>query len=257
MDINKRLFAITGASRGIGKALALNLAGRGARLILISREVPEALLAECREAGSPGVESFPSDLTLPSETERLSNFLIEKKIDGIVNNAGLLTGGLIEEQPMDDIAKMLQINVNAVIQLSRAVIPFMVARKSGKIINNASVSAIMHFPCASTYAASKAAIYAFTNCIRQELADTGVTTLTLITPGIKTKMFDDISGLYGDHLKMELSSITAEEYAEQIAQAIDNDQAFLTPKGATGAALSTAKHFPLLFEKLTRSRFKR
>jgi uncharacterized protein len=257
MDINKKLFAITGASRGIGKALALNLAGRGARLILISREVPEALLAECREAGAPSVESFPSDLTLPSETERLSNFLIEKKIDGLVNNAGLLTGGLIEEQPMDDIAKMLQINVNAVIQLSRAVIPFMVARKSGKIINNASVSAIMHFPCASTYAASKAAVYAFTNCIRQELADTGVTTLTLITPGIKTKMFDDINGLYGDHLKMELSSITAEEYAEQIAQAIDNDQAFLTPKGATGAALSTAKHFPVLFEKLTRSRFKR
>ena len=118
----------------------------------------------------------------------------------------------------------------------------MVQRKQGKIINHASVSAFMHFPCASTYAASKAAVVAFTDCVQAELQGTGVNTLCLVTPGIKTRMFDEIEVKYGKNFEVPTDSISPEEYAEQIKQAILKDETYLIPRGATGIGLWVSKY---------------
>lgn len=168
------------------------------------------------------------------------------KVDILFNNAGLLTGGLIESQSIDEIYSMFQVNLNALVHLTRAIIPEMVKRGRGKLINNSSVSAFMHFPCASTYAASKAAVVAFTDCIEAELNGTGVSTLCLVTPGIKTRMFDEIETKY---------SISTEEYAIKIRSAIESDDKYLFPGGATAVGLWLARYFNPIFLAAVKKNF--
>ena len=181
----------------------------------------------------------------------------ELHIDILFNNAGMLTGGLLEEQPIDDIYKMLHVNVNALIHLSKAVLPQMLKRKKGLIINHSSVASMMHFPCASTYSASKAAVLAFTNSLRQELKNTGVRTLVLITPGIKTRMFNEIEDLYSKNFEVPQQYIKPEKYAEMIREAIVENLEVLNPSGLTGAVLQVAKYLPSIFERAVSFKFKR
>lgn len=253
---NKNIF-ITGGNRGIGKAVALEAAKRGANIHLIIRSNDETLIQEMKDAGASTAKIWLTDLGQRSNVESLINDLKDQDVDLLFNNAGLLTGGLIEEQPLDDIYAMLHVNVNALIHLTRGVLPRMIQRGQGKIINNSSVSAYMHFPCASTYAASKAAVAAFTDCIQHELRNTGVSTLLLITPGIKTRMFDEIDAKYSKNFEVPTDSISTEEYAVQICDAIERDDERLEPKGATGIGLFTARHIPFLFNKEVQRRFKR
>ena len=166
MQIKNKHVVVTGANGGIGKSFALMCAKENSIIHLVVRKRDENLIQEVKQAGAKEVFLWEADLSIFDSIENLVKNLNQHPISILFNNAGLLTGGLIEEQPIADIYKMLQVNVNALIHLSRAMIPGMIERKSGKIINNSSVSAIMHFPCASTYAASKAAVMAFTDCIR-------------------------------------------------------------------------------------------
>lgn len=248
---------ITGANRGIGKAVAKRLAEDGAHLFLSIRKNDPALVEELKKAGAKSVEVIESDLSTRKGVDSLVEKMGQTKIDILFNNAGLLTGGLLEEQPLDDIYNMLQVNVSALIHLTHAFLPQMLKRKKGLIINHSSVSGIMHLPCASTYAASKSAVLAFTNCLRQELKGTGVRTLVLITPGIKTRMFDKIEDLYAKNIETPKDTISPEKYAEMIREAIVENLDILNPSGATGAALKLARHLPSIFEKAVSFKFKR
>jgi short-subunit dehydrogenase len=175
-----------------------------------------------------------------------------------VNNAGQLTGGLLENQETDDIYSMYQVNLVGLTHLTQKILPGMIKRGRGKIVNNASVSGVMHLPCASTYAAAKTAVVALTNSLTLELEGTGVSTLTLITPGIKTRMFDQITDLYGDHVDLSLlSSITPDEYASKVIRAIEKDHLFYEPSGKVGFALWLARHTPSIFRKVGRMGFQR
>jgi short-subunit dehydrogenase len=248
---------ITGANRGIGKAVAKRLAEDGAHLYLAMRKNDDTLTNDLKKAGAKDVEIIEADLSTREGVEKLAQKMSTIKIDILFNNAGLLSGGLLENQPLDDIYALLQVNVNALIHLSHAVLPQMLKRKKGLIINHSSVAAIMQAPCASTYSASKAAVLAFTNCLRQELKNTGVKTLVLITPGIKTRMFDNIEPLYGKNIEIPKDTISPEKYAEMIREAIVEDLEVLNPSGLTGAALQIARYLPAVFEKAVSFRFKR
>jgi short-subunit dehydrogenase len=152
---------------------------------------------------------------------------------------------------------MFQVNINALVHITHGLLPGMLARKRGKIINNSSVSAFMHFPCASTYAASKAAVAAFTDCLRLELKDTGVSTLLLITPGIKTRMFEEVETLYGKNFQIPQDAIPPSQYVQMIREAILHDLEQLEPSGLTGMGLKVAKFAKPLFEMEVLRRFKR
>lgn len=115
----------------------------------------------------------------------------------------------------------------------------------------------MHFPCASTYAASKAAVVAFTDCIEAELTDTGVTTLCLITPGIKTRMFDEIDKKYSKNFDIPKDSISTDDYAEKIKSAIVGDKKYLLPDGTTSIGLWLARYLNPLFRAAVRKKFRR
>lgn len=257
MEVFHKSVMITGANRGIGLAFAEACAKEKAYLILAIRKFDTELVEKLKKLGAPTVEVVECDLVSKEGVTQLVEKIKDKRIDLLFNNAGLLTGGLLEEQPLDDIYNMFQVNVNALVHLTHAVLPRMLEQKSGKIINHASVSAVMHFPCATTYAASKAAVWAFTDCLQQELKGTGVSTLCLFTPGIKTRMFDKIDDLYSKNFETPKDSISPEVYAQDILKAVKSDQVYLEPKGATGFAFMVAQNFKSLFNWAAAQRFKR
>lgn len=257
MQIKDSHFLITGANRGIGLAVAQMAAVEGARLHLVMRSEVSGLKEELEQMGSPAVKLYYADLSSREGVDKLLESLKGAKIDMLFNNAGLLTGGLLEEQPLDDIYSMVQVNISSLFHLTHQLLPGMLERKKGKIINNSSVSAVMNFPCASTYAASKAAVLAFSNCLQSELKGTGVSSLCLITPGIKTRMFDDIPNKYGKNFDVPLDSITTEEYAQIIKKAIEDDRAVYYPAGKTRIGLMIARYFPWLFQMMVQNVFKR
>ena len=257
MEIANRHILVTGAGRGIGRAFAKMCAEDKAHLHLVVRKKDDELIKEMESAGAKSVTCWEADLSQRSEIEKLLSQLKEISIDILFNNAGILTGGLIEEQPIDDIYKMFQVNVNALVHLTHGLLPGMLQRKRGKIINNSSVSAYMHFPCASTYAASKAAVVAFTDSIRAELKGTGVTTLLLITPGIRTRMFDEVEVLYSKNFQVPSEVISPTKYVQMIREAILHDLDVLEPSGMTGVGLKIAKFAKPLFELELARRFRR
>lgn len=259
MEIKNKQVVITGANRGIGKAVTERMAEEGAHLHLVVRQPAglESWVQELHQKGAASVKLYAADLSQKESVQRLLFSLADLPVDILFNNAGLLTGGLLEKQPLQDIEQMLEVNINSLIRLTHFVLPGMLARKSGKIINHSSVSAIMHFPSSTTYAASKAAVLAFTNALEMELKGTGVSTLVLVTPGIKTDMFAQIKVLYGETWDVPTMSIEPAQYAQMICRAVHKDMTVLNPSGVTGLGLIVAKHAPSIFNWVAHWQFRR
>ncbi|MEO0335765.1 MAG: SDR family NAD(P)-dependent oxidoreductase [Pseudomonadota bacterium] len=257
---SKTKVIVTGGSKGIGKGIAKAFAARGAKIHTVSRTEPEQLQDEIMDAGAADHKFWPVDLTTFEGADAFYKSFSEKEgcPDILINNAGQLTGGLLEEQPPEKIFQMLQVNLSTLILLTRFFLPEMLKRGSGKIVNNASVSGKMFFPCASTYAASKAGVVGFTESLKQELRGTGVSTLLLITAGVKTEMYDEIHDLYGGHLDLDfLSSVPVSDWANEILNAVESDQDILWPPGSSRVGVNLAHHMPRFFEKLISGKFKR
>ena len=250
---------ITGSNRGIGLALAKHAAKLKNHIYLVNRSNADKKdVEELKKLGALTVTEISLDLMQKDSITDFLTSIKDKRVDIFFNNAGLLSGGLIENQNIEDIYNMLQVNVNAVIQICQGLVPIMNNQKSGYIVNNASVSGKMFFPCASTYAASKAAVVAFTESIAQELEPTGVKTLTMITPGVKTDMYDDISNLYGDNLNLDfMSSIPAAEWSKQVFDSLQKKERICWPKGASRIGVWVGHHIPSLMRKVVRPKFKR
>ncbi len=256
MNIKGSKVLITGANRGIGLSLAKELDERGAFVTLAMRN-PDSF--DLKEQGlSERAQSVALDMGSFEKIESFANEHANSDWDILVNNAGQLTGGLLEEQDTQSIYQMFQVNLIGLTHLTQRMLPPMIKRGKGKIVNNASVSGVMHLPCAATYAAAKTGVVALTNSLSLELKGTRVTTLTLITPGIKTRMFDQISEMYGEHLDVSsLSSISPEEYARKVCKSIEKDCLFFHPGGSVAVALWMARHIPWLFRRLATIGFKR
>lgn len=260
MRLMEKNILITGANRGMGLAFAKELAQKKAHLHILSRTFESSLKNELLTLGAMSVQHWPVNLESSREIDDFLERWNQSKdaADILVNNAGQLTGGLLEEQDLNSIYRMLQVNLLAAIHLTRGLLPGMIQRKRGLIVNNASVAGRMMFPCASTYAASKAGIIAFTKCLQAELEGSGVRALTLLTPGVKTDMYDQIPDLYGGHLNLRfLSPITAGRWANQVVSSMEGDDLDCLPKGVSGLGLRLAQHFPNLFARIVSKQFKR
>jgi hypothetical protein len=259
MNLAGKHIYITGSNRGMGLDFAKKAAENKAHVYLVNRSNinPKDMVA-IKALGAASITEISLDLL---DTNAIDQFLLgiaNQPVDVFINNSGLLTGGLIEKQNMEDIDKMLNVNLHALIRLTRGLIPQMIAQGSGYIVNNSSVSGKMFFPCASTYAASKAGVVAFTQSVSQELAETGVKTLLLITPGVKTSMYEDISNLYGENLDLSfMSSIPASEWAEQVFTCLKNDESICYPKGASRIGVWIGHHMPKVMRSVLKGKFKR
>jgi short-subunit dehydrogenase len=258
VDFNGRTALVTGANRGIGRAIAEELARRPLGLLLCGVRSPDRFEAiEPTPGGAMEVRAVRLDLSSPEEIAQAWEGL--PVLDLLVNNAGLLTADQLECQELDEIYAMLQVNLLATIDLTRRALPTMLARRSGKIVNNASISAYAWFPGASTYAASKAGVVAFSESLRRELRNTGVSVLHLVTPGVDTDMLAATKESY-ERLGTDPASwdqIPAPEWASRVVKAIEEDESVLGPGGRSALAKLASRGPGFLIDAVSDRMFSR
>jgi len=255
MDLDGSTALVTGANRGIGHALIERLAREPLSLILAGMRDPSGY-----EPPAPNVRAVRMDLSSRQEIDACCDALGEEldRVDLLVNNAGRMTGGLLEEQQMDEVYAMFQVNLVAVAHLTSRVLPGMLGRGRGKVVNNASISGYAFFPAATTYAASKAGVVALTESLRRELRGTGVTTLELVTPGVDTDMLDATEEVYGRHIDTSRwEKVPPAEWADRVAKAIASDERTLGPGGRTALAKLAAQGPAKLLDVATARSFSR
>jgi short-subunit dehydrogenase len=188
---------ITGASAGLGAEFARQCAGRGEALVLLARrrERLEALKAEL----GGDITVFAADLSLPGAP---TDLLMQMQAAGLdiaclINNAGFGLAGRLEAQPPERLGEMIDLNVRALTELSRAVLPGMRARGRGAILNVASTAAFQPGPHMAVYYATKAYVLSFTEALHQELKGSGIKVSALCPGPVATEFFDvaNVQGL--------------------------------------------------------------
>ena len=198
-DTDRPLALVTGASAGIGAELARELARHGHDLILAARSVRsmETLAAELRGLGAEATV-IPIDLSKPGAAATLAHDIASRgvTVDVLINNAGL--GALRRFDRMDParIGEILQVNIVALTELTRLLLPGMVARRRGKIMMVASVAAFQPGPHMAAYFASKAYVLSLGEALAHELRGTGVS-VTVLCPGATATNFFTVAG--ADH----------------------------------------------------------
>src|SRR6266478_6167681 len=190
------LAVVTGASSGIGTDLARELARDGYDLVLTARTLApmQALAAELEAQGASSV-ILPADLSRPGAAAELANAIEARglSVDVLVNNAGLGAIGRFDQIDPGRVSEMLQVNVVALTELTRMLLPGMVARWRGRVMLVASTASFQPGPRMAVYFATKAYVLSFGEAIAEELRGTGVTVTTLC-PGATDTNFAQISG---------------------------------------------------------------
>lgn len=177
---------MTGASAGIGTEIARELARRGYGVTLVARreERLHALADELRSSHGVRAEVVAGDLTEPADRRRIVDHVAEMGlvVDVLVNNAGVSTYGSVEGSDPEREVTLVRTNVEAVVDLCSRLVPGMVERRRGAVLNVASTAAYQPLPGQASYAASKAFLLSYSHAIRAELRGTGVT-VTALCPG--------------------------------------------------------------------------
>lgn len=176
---------ITGAAGGLGRAIVSQLVGSGYRVVLVDRDVA-ALNLQAEEIG-PSAFPLQLDITDSARVDRLLELVPDafKPIDILINNAGHDIGGRtrFDEGSPDDWANIIQTNLIGLMRVTRAIVPDMVKRNAGHIVNVSSINAVRIIPDMTAYSTSKAGVHMFTETLRGELAETGIR-VTELQPGL-------------------------------------------------------------------------
>ena len=186
---------VTGASKGLGRAYALELARRGARVILLARSEGglREVAAEIQERhGGPDAEVITGDLATPDGPERILRELRDRglTVDLLLNNAGAGSAGPFLGRPLGPQLSSVGLNTSGVLALTHAIGADLAARGSGGIINVSSTAAFQPMPFQATYAATKAFVLSFTEALAEELRGTGVHVMAAHPGAIATGFFD-------------------------------------------------------------------
>ncbi|WP_285415238.1 SDR family oxidoreductase [Pseudomonas sp. efr-133-TYG-5] len=193
---------ITGASSGIGAIYAERLARRGYDLILVARNRDrlEALATQLSEETERHIEVLVADLSNKADLARVEERLrTDANISLLLNNAGVGATQPLLESNVDKLEELLTLNVNVLMRLAYAVVPGFVARGGGTLINIASIVAIAPEVLNGVYGGSKAFVLAFSQSLRHELADKGVS-VQVVLPGATATEFWSVAGTPLEHL---------------------------------------------------------
>jgi short-subunit dehydrogenase len=238
MRVDGKRVLLTGASSGIGAALAVQLVERGARLVLAGRCV------ERLRAVAAGLDPAPVVVAGDVADEASVRALVATAdrylggIDILVNNAGTCVYGELERTPPEDVAALMAVNFFGPLQAMREVIPGMRRRRQGVIVNVASVAALHGVPYLAAYAASKAALAVLGQSLRAELAGTGIRILTVYPGYTGTALFAREKKVGGARRPWR-GYASAESVARAIVRAIERDrhELVLSLQGRALAAL--------------------
>lgn len=203
---------VTGASKGIGKAIACALKDTG-NVYATARN--ESLLKQLDCSGY-----FVCNLANTDELVKLGDFVEEKKIDILINNAGEYIYNPVEKTTIEDLERISRVNLQAPVYLSARAIPNMKENKSGRIINIGSISGVMGEACAPLYSATKAGLIGFTKSAGLELAEFGITVNTINPGWVDTEL--------------GLASIDSGEFSKEEILDIIPQKRFVTPAEVSG-----------------------
>jgi 3-oxoacyl-[acyl-carrier protein] reductase len=232
---------VTGASRGIGRAIALRLAAQGARVVACARNADKLaeVAAACKQQELPGaVEASVLDVTDRAAIDRLVESVAERleRIDILVNNAGITRDGLLMSMEDEAFDEVITANLKSVFWMTRAVSRHMVRARSGRIINISSISGLSGNAGQANYAASKAGIVGLSKSVAKEFGKRGIT-CNVVAPGfIETDMTDGLPDAVKENYK-NLIPVRRFGQPEDVAEAV----VFLAGAGAgyiTGQVLT-------------------
>ncbi|WP_052947795.1 SDR family NAD(P)-dependent oxidoreductase [Aneurinibacillus tyrosinisolvens] len=255
--INGKIIAITGASSGIGHACAKLAVRMGATPILLARST--GALQELKDeltANAPATRHYELDVTNEEQVNTVVNDIIARygQIDIWVNNAGYGIFSPFTESTLEDVQGMMDVNYMGTVRCMKAVLPHMLKRKSGHIINVASVAGKMATAKSSAYSASKFAVIGLTASVRQELKGTGIT-ISAVNPGpVRTPFFDraDKAGTYRRNI--ESFMVTPEAVAQAILKTVETGKAETTIPRYMNAGIVLSHLLPGMFDRFISSR---
>lgn len=194
--MKRKTALITGASSGIGLEFARLFARDGYDLVLIARRINELekLKTELEMESKVSVKVIQKDLADPTSVQEIYEELQHTEIDVLVNNAGFGYVGNFAETDWDVYNSMMNVNIDALVYLTRLILPGMVKRGSGRILNVASTAAFQPGPLMAVYYATKSFVVSFSQAIATELEGSGVT-VTCLCPGPTVSGFQDTAGM--------------------------------------------------------------
>jgi short-subunit dehydrogenase len=254
--VEKSVVLITGASSGIGRAYANAFARRGARVVLAARRVEK--LEEVHQEIAPyatDVLVVPADVTDSAQLQALVEATLSRfgRIDVLINNAGITTGGPLQTIPQSLLRRTIDLNLASAICLANLCLPSMLVRSAGWIINVASGYGAMAVPFVSAYSASKYGLIAFSNALRRELDGTGIEVISVLPywtySEIITPEMEEALIALGEHID------TAEHVAERTIDGLYLGEREIIFGGLTTRAnIWVERHFPALMSLIWRAR---
>lgn len=225
MKLKDARIILTGASGGIGQALARELAGRGARLGLVGRR-QDALQALAEELRQAGAEAEPIIADLSNDQDRMSAIMCMRDlyggVDVLINNAGMSAFTEFAQCGPEVEERLFNTNVLAPMQLCRLVLPEMTARGSGRIVNIGSTFGSIAFACFVSYSTSKFAVRGFSEALRRELDGSGVGITYLAPRAVRTELNTPAVMRMAERVKMNMDDPVY--VAKSIVRAIEKDR---------------------------------
>jgi 3-oxoacyl-[acyl-carrier protein] reductase len=226
---------VTGASRGIGRAIALRLASEGANIVLdfhVNAEAAASVAAEIRASGV-AVEIVQADVSSPADVERLVKSALDafKRIDVLVNNAGITRDTLIMRMSEADWDSVMSTNLKSAFLVTKAVMRPMLRQHAGRMVNITSISGVMGNAGQANYSASKAGLIGFTRATAREVASRNITCNAVAAGVIDTEIW---AGVPQDMIETMLERIplarkgTPEDVAEAVAFLASDAAAYIT-----------------------------
>jgi short-subunit dehydrogenase len=257
MKLAKATIVLTGATGGIGRALAIALAERGARLILSARqaEALDALAAELR-ARDAEVRTIRADLALPEGGTRLGGDCLEQGVpDAVIHCAGVMQFGAFDAADQALVDRLLQVNTVSAMELTRRLLPAMRTRGSGRLIFVGSVFGSIGFPMYAAYSASKFALRGFAEALRRELDGSGVAVTYVAPRYTETALNDGGPAQAAEALK--LARDTPETVALGIVAAMERDRSWRAFGFAERIFMKLNALFPRLVDRALRGQTRR
>jgi uncharacterized protein len=237
---------ITGASSGIGECFARELAAQGKNLLLVARsgDKLESLATELKTAHSILAEPLVMDLGEPGAGERLARMVGQRgfEIDLLINNAGFGARGKFWELPLDKQTAMMRLQIEAMMELTFHLLPGMIERRRGGIINVSSMTGFQPIPYATAYAATKAFMNSFSMALREELKPYQVAVVTLCPGGTRTH-FVNIGARQGRH-RFPGGPQPPEEVVEAALKQLQRGGGLVVPRFVNKASIFSQRFLP-------------
>ena len=248
---------VTGASQGIGRALAIEGVRRGMTVVAQARSVDLLKLLEAEVAGMnlPGtLRTVAGDVTSEADRQNLATFCLKELggLDILVNNAGIGATGHFIDGNQDQLRKIFEVNVFGLAETTRTLLPLLKLGNSAQVINIGSIVGERAFPARSDYSSSKFAVHAFTDGLRSELSKDQVDVL-MVAPGLTQTNFSQNMLKQSAKVQLEhMRGMTSEQVAEAVWNSSEKgkDRVFLTRQGRL--LLLVNKLFPWLVDRIMR-----